>query len=97
MQPFDGPSEPSQHGLRQFVRPHRGGTGRFVYGRSQLSEVAVPGLLQYGALDDRFPDYSTIDQFLTEAEHLQLVALGEHVAEQMVRQYETGNSIQGCV
>ncbi len=74
-----------------------GGTGRLVYGRSQLSEVAVPGLLQYGAVDDRFPDYSTIDQFLTEAEHLQLVTLGEHVAEQMVRQYETGNSIQGCV
>lgn len=59
-----------------------------VYGKSQLSEVAVAALLQYGAIDDRFPNYSTIDQFLTEAEHVQLVALGHHLGERMAMLFD---------
>ena len=74
-----------------------GRTARLVYGRSQLSEAAHPELLQYGASDARFPDYSTLDQYLSETEHVQLVAMGDHVAERMVRLFDTGNSIQHCV
>ena len=59
-----------------------------VYGKSQLSETAVAALLQYGAIDDRFPDYSTIDQFLTEAEHIRLVALGHHLGERMAALFD---------
>lgn len=72
-------------------------TARLLYGRSQLSEAAGPSLVQYGATDDRFPDYSTLDQYLTETEHLQLVAIGEHLAERMVRLFDTGSSIGGRV
>ena len=68
----------------------RGGTGRLLYGRHQLSEVSSPSLLQYGALDDRFPDYSTADQFLSETEFDQLVMLGEHVGDRIVRLFEAG-------
>jgi hypothetical protein len=74
-----------------------GGTARLLYGRSQLSEASLTGLLQFGAVDDRFPDYSTLDQFLDEREHLQLVALGHHVAERMVRLHDGPSSIDGCV
>jgi hypothetical protein len=66
-------------------------TARLVYGRAQLNEAAQPDLLRYGAIDDRFPDYSTADQYLTDIEHLQLVALGEHVADRIVARYEAGN------
>ena len=84
-------------GLIEYPASLGGGTGRLIYGRSQLSEEADPALLRYGAVDDRFPDYSTLDQFLTETEYDHLVTLGEHVAQRMVQVYETGNSIQGCV
>jgi hypothetical protein len=57
----------------------------------------LPALLQFGAVDDRFPDYSTLDQFLTETEFDQLVALGEHVAERMVLLHDGASSIDGCV
>jgi hypothetical protein len=67
------------------------GTGRLLYGRYQLSEAAAPALLQYGALDDRFPHYSTADQFLSEVEYDQLVALGEHVGDRIVRLFDGGN------
>ena len=67
-----------------------GTTGVLIYGKSQLSEASTPALLQFGAIDARFPDYSTIDQFLSDAEHLQLIALGEHVGERMVAMFEAG-------
>ncbi|TPW11700.1 MAG: hypothetical protein FD127_3082 [Acidimicrobiaceae bacterium] len=70
------------------IRYSDGTTAVLVYGKSQLSEAAGQGLLQYGALDDRFPDYSTIDQYLTEIEHLQLVALGHHIGERMVATFD---------
>ena len=61
-----------------------GGTGTLVYGRAQVDATAPAELVAYAAGDRRFPDYSTLDQFLTDAEHVQLVALGEHVAARMV-------------
>jgi hypothetical protein len=65
-----------------------GGTGRLLYGRAQLSEAAGPALLQYGAVDDRFPDYGTADQFLSPTEYDELVALGEHVGDRIVRLFD---------
>jgi len=61
-----------------------GGSGRLLYGRYQLSEAAAPALLQYGAAHPPFPNYSTADQFLSDDEHVQLVALGEHLAARIV-------------
>jgi hypothetical protein len=94
------PLDCAVEGLIRYPAPAGGGaasTGRLLYGRSQLSEASHPELLQHGAADARFPDYSTLDQYLTETEHLQLVAMGDHVAERMVRLFDTGNSIQHCV
>jgi hypothetical protein len=65
-----------------------------LYAKSQLSESAMPSLLQYGAIDDRFPNYSTIDQNLTDAEHMQLVALGAHMADRMIT-VEWGEAFRG--
>jgi hypothetical protein len=67
-----------------------GGTGRLLYGRYQLSEASAPTLLQYGALDDRFPDYSTADQFLSEVQYDQLVLLGAHVGDRIVGLFDGG-------
>jgi len=91
------PLDCAVEGLITYPASAGGGTGRLLYGRSQLSEAAHPELLQYGAADARFPDYSTLDQYLTETEHLQLVAIGDHLAERMVRLFDTGNSIHDCV
>lgn len=88
------PVECTVEGVVTYPADLGGGTGRLIYGRAQLSEAAMPDLHRYGAVDERFPDYSTLDQFLTEAEHLQLVALGHHVAERMVARHDGGNSIQ---
>jgi hypothetical protein len=91
------PVDCAVEGVIRYPAAMGGGTGRLLYGKSQLSEAALPGLLQFGAIDDRFPDYSTLDQFLTEAEHLQLVALGHHVAERMVQLHDRASSIDGRV
>lgn len=87
------PIDCAVEGVVRYPAEMGGGTGRLLYGRSQLSEAALPELLQFGAIDARFPDYSTLDQFLTETEHLQLVALGHHVAERMVQLHDTASSI----
>ena len=78
------PLDSAVEGVIRYPEAMGGGTGRLLYGRAQLSEEALPALVQYGGIDARFPDYSTADQFLTEIEHLQLVALGEHVGDRMV-------------
>jgi len=65
-----------------------GGVGRLVYGRAQLCDESPAALWRFGGTDRRFPAYSTADQFLREDEHLQLVALGEHVGERMSGQFE---------
>ncbi len=91
------PLDCAVEGLIEYPASLGGGTGRLIYGRSQLSEEADPALLRHRAVDERFPDYSTLDQFLTEVEYDNLVALGHHVGERMVQLYETGNSIQDCV
>jgi hypothetical protein len=81
----DGPA-PSCVAVGTISYPERlgGGVGTLVYGRAQVDGTAPPELVAYAAGDRRFPDYSTLDQFLTDAEHVQLVALGEHVAARMV-------------
>ena len=61
-----------------------GGTAHLVYGRAQVDATAPPELVAYAANDPSFPDYSTLDQFLTDTEHVQLVALGQHLAARMV-------------
>jgi hypothetical protein len=68
-----------------------GGTGRLIYGRYQVSEAAPPTLLQYAAADGRFPNYPTSDQFLDDNEHVQLVALGEHVGARMAELFDGGS------
>ena len=83
---------PANKGSPQ-VRPTGTPNGRIAAPR----HPALPDLLRFGAIDARFPDYSTIDQFLTEPEHLQLVALGHHLAERMVALHDGGNSIQDRV
>ncbi|MCB1001899.1 MAG: hypothetical protein KDB40_21585 [Acidimicrobiales bacterium] len=88
------PLDCAAEGIVRYPESMGGGTGRLIYGKAQLSEAAMPELLQYGAVDARFPDYSTLDQFLTEAEHLQLVALGHHLAERMVELHDGASSIQ---
>jgi hypothetical protein len=84
------PADCATEGVIQYPDSLGGGMGRLLYGRHQLSEVSSPALLQYGALDDRFPDYSTADQFLSETEFDQLVMLGEHVGDRIVRLFEAG-------
>lgn len=84
------PVDCAAEGIIKYPESLGGGTGRLLYGRHQLSEVASPALLQYGALDGRFPNYSTADQFLSEVEFDQLVMLGEHVGDRIVRLFEAG-------
>jgi len=75
-----------------------GGTGRLLYGRSQLSEEAPAALLQFGGANPRFPSYSTADQFLTESEHDQLVFLGELIGSRIRGLFEgSAPSIPGRV
>jgi predicted SpoU family rRNA methylase len=68
-----------------------------LYGRSQLSEAVPVEVLQFAARDRRFPNYSTLDQFLSDGEHVHLTMLGAHLAERMVQLYEGGSSIDPCV
>lgn len=56
-----------------------GGTGRLLYGRYQLSDAAPADLVRYGAAHPRFPTSTAAEQRRSDDEHLQLVALGEHV------------------
>jgi hypothetical protein len=69
-----------------------GGTARLLYGHHQVCEATPPALLQFAAAHPPFPSYPTVDQFLTDDEHLQLVALGEHVAGRMVERFERGTA-----
>jgi hypothetical protein len=84
------PLDCAAEGVVRYPDEMGGGTGRLLYGRSQLSEASPPALLQYGAVDDGFPDHSTADQFLSEIEFDQLVALGGHVADRIVRLFDEG-------
>ncbi|MCU1361012.1 MAG: hypothetical protein JWN99_2301 [Ilumatobacteraceae bacterium] len=84
------PLDCAAEGLIHYPASMGGGTGRLLYGRYQLSEASTPGLLQYGALDAKFPGYSTADQFLSEVEHDQLVALGHHVGDRIVGLFDGG-------
>ena len=69
-----------------------GGTARLFYGHHQLCEATPPTLLQFAAAHPPFPGYPTVDQFLTDDEHVHLVALGEHVAGRMVERFEQGTA-----
>jgi len=78
------PLDCAAEGTIEYPATLGGGRGRILYGRYQLSEASSPPLLQYGAANPAFPNYSTGDQYLTDDEHDQLVALGEHVASRIV-------------
>jgi hypothetical protein len=82
----DGRDEPvdcTAEGTIHYPPAMGGGTARFLYGRSQLSERAPHELTQFGAADPRFPDYSTGDQYLTDDQFAALVRLGAHVGERL--------------
>lgn len=51
-----------------------------VYAKAQISDTAPSDLRQFAAGNPPFPDYSTGDQYLSESEFDQLVAMGEHLA-----------------
>lgn len=82
------PLDCAAEGLITYPDALGGGTGRLLYGRCQLSETAAPSLLQHGARDDRFPDLAAAGSFLPSLEYDQLVALGEHVGERIVRLFD---------
>ncbi len=54
-----------------------------VYAKAQISDTAPVALRQFAAANPPYPNYSTGDQYLTEAEFDALVALGEHLAERI--------------
>lgn len=62
---------------RPGVSPHQ---TRLIFAKAQLSVTAPAELRQFAAGNPPFPDYSTGDQFLSEIEFDQLVAMGEHLA-----------------
>jgi hypothetical protein len=66
-----------------------GGTARLLYGRNQLSDLAPHELAQFAAADALFPDYSTGDQYLTDAQFAALVKLGAHIGECLVERVPT--------
>ncbi|MFT6292671.1 MAG: hypothetical protein ACJAR2_003288 [Ilumatobacter sp.] len=53
---------------------------QLIYAKAQISDTAPAELRQFAAANPPFPDYSTGDQFLTEIEFDQLVAMGQHMA-----------------
>jgi hypothetical protein len=79
----DDPADCSAEGTIHYPAAMGGGTARLVYGRGQLSELAPHELTQFGAADTIFPDYSTGDQYLTDAQFGALVRLGAHVGERL--------------
>ena len=50
--------------------------GRLLYVKAQRSRAMPLQVMRYGSEDVRFPDYSTADQFLTDAEFRNLAVLG---------------------
>ncbi|MGE3588416.1 MAG: hypothetical protein AB7L17_11895 [Ilumatobacteraceae bacterium] len=85
------PLDCAAEGVIRYPSSMGGGHGRLLYGRYQLSETSPSELLQYGAADARFPDYPASEQFLAQAEFDQLVALGEHVGDRIVRLFDGVN------
>ncbi|WP_332699858.1 hypothetical protein, partial [Halalkalibacter lacteus] len=79
----------SAEGTIHYPAAMGGGTARLVYGRGQLSELAPHELTQFGAADTTFPDYSTGDQYLTDAQFGALVRLGAHVGERLASRVTT--------
>ena len=51
-----------------------------VYAKAQICDTAPNAMRMFAASNPPFPDYSTGDQYLSETEFDQLVALGEHLA-----------------
>lgn len=86
------PADCVAEGLITYPASMGGGTARLLYGHHHLCEATPPALLQFAAAHPPFPAYPTVDQFLTDDEHLQLVALGEHVAGRMVERFERGTA-----
>ena len=61
-------------------RTEDGHVTRIVYAKAQISDTAPSALRMFAAANPPFPDYSTGDQYLSETEFDQLVAMGEHLA-----------------
>lgn len=75
--PGDGPLDCVTTGTATYPD---GSTGRLIYAKAQISEQTPLEIRRFAAANPPFPDYSTSDQFLTEAEFDALVALGDHMA-----------------
>lgn len=61
-------------------RTEDGHVTRIVYAKAQISDTSPSPLRTFAASNPPFPDYSTGDQYLSEIEFDQLVAMGEHLA-----------------
>lgn len=85
MRAVDGdlPADCTAEGTVRYPPAMGGGTARLLYGRNQLCETAPHELVQFAATDPVFPNYSTGDQFLTDAQFAALVALGAHVGARL--------------
>jgi hypothetical protein len=82
----EGTSDPADctaEGTIHYPAAMGGGHARLLYGRNQLSDLAPQDLTQFAAADTRFPDYSTGDQYLTDAQFAALVRLGAHIGERL--------------
>jgi hypothetical protein len=77
------PTDCTAEGVIRYPDSMGGGTGRLLYGRNQLSQLAPLALLQFAAADPIYPNYSTGDQYLTDAQFATLVGLGHHVGTRL--------------
>jgi hypothetical protein len=66
-----------------------GTTGRLLYVKAQASQAMPLDVLRYSKEDPSFPNYSTANQFLSEAEFVNLAILGrESIIEALTDQTE---------
>jgi hypothetical protein len=75
MRPGDGPKAPRNWCRADIAYPD-GSTGRLLYVKAQASEQMPLDVLRYSKEDPTFPNYSTADQLLKEAEFCNLAILG---------------------
>jgi hypothetical protein len=84
MKPGDGP-RPARNWATATVTFDDKSTGRLLYVKAQASSALPLDILRYSKEDPDFPNYSTANQFLGEAEFTNLAILGR---ESMIRALE---------
>lgn len=81
MQPGDAPRPPKNWCTAE-ISYADGSSGRLLFVKAQASEAMPLDVLRYSKEDPDFPNYSTANQFLSEAEFANLAILGR---ESMIR------------